>query len=152
MQKAAVDKKRKKLETIPEWKLHRFKSKEEVILEAQRDKKKVNFATLMECGGGTKITEVQRQSRAPGEITKDDSGAYAVLTEQGSSASEMTAAKIMDVIVRLPYCEGQSADAVSACTQVNLEDAHRLLKIPKSECPAVWIRLPRQMAKIMEKH
>ena len=28
-------------------------------------------------------------------------------------------------------------------TQVKLEDAPRLLKIPKSECPDVWIRLPR---------
>ena len=24
-----------------------------------------------------------------------------------------------------------------------LEDAHKLLKIPKSECPDIWIRLPR---------
>ena len=31
-----------------------------------------------------------------GDIVKDDSGAYAVFTEQGSSASQMTAAKIMD--------------------------------------------------------
>ena len=29
---------------------------------------------------------------------KDDSGCYAVFTEQGSSASQMTAAKIMDII------------------------------------------------------
>ena len=29
-------------------------------------------------------------------------------------------------------------------TQVKMEDAPRLLKIPKSECPDVWIRLPRQ--------
>ena len=28
-----------------------------------------------------------------GDIVKDDSGAYAVFTEQGSSASQMTAAK-----------------------------------------------------------
>ena len=55
----------------------------------------------------------------------------------------MTAAKIMDVIARLPGCEGQAADSVSAYTQVKLEDAPKLLKIPKSECPDVWIRLPR---------
>ena len=36
------------------------------------------------------------------DIVKDDSGAYAVFTEQGSSASQMTAAKIMDVIACLP--------------------------------------------------
>ena len=70
-----------------------------------------------------------------GDIVKDDSGSYAVFTEQGSSASQMTAAKIMDIISRL-----QAADAVLAYTQVKMEDAHKLLKIPKSECPDIWIR------------
>ena len=74
---------------------------------------------------------------------QDDSGPYAAFTEQGSSASQMTTSKIMDVIAKLPDCDGQAADAVSAYTQVKLEDASRLLKIPKSECPDVWIRLPR---------
>ena len=49
----------------------------------------------------------------------------------------------MDIISRLPGCDGQAADAVSAYTQVKMEDAHKLLKIPKSECPDIWIRLPR---------
>ena len=49
----------------------------------------------------------------------------------------------MDVIARLPDCDGQAADAVSAYTQVKLEDAPRVLRIPKSESPDVWIRLPR---------
>ena len=55
----------------------------------------------------------------------------------------MTAAKVMDIISRLLGCDGQAADAVSAYTQVKMEDAHKLLKIPKSECPDIWIRLPR---------
>ena len=76
-----------------------------------------------------------------GDIVKDDSGAYAVFTEHGSSASQMTAAKVMDVIARLPDCDGQAA--VSAYTQVKMEDAQTLLKLPKSECPDMWIRLPR---------
>ena len=63
--------------------------------------------------------------------------------ESGSSASQMTAAKIMDVIARLPGCDGQAAHAVSAFAQEKLEDAPRLQKIPKSECPDVWMRLPR---------
>ena len=33
-----------------------------------------------------------------GDIVKDDSGSYAVFTEQGSSASQMTAARVMDII------------------------------------------------------
>ena len=40
----------------------------------------------------------------------------------------------MDVIAKLPDCEGQAADAVSAYTHVNLEDAPRLPEIPMSEC------------------
>ena len=70
-----------------------------------------------------------------GDIVKDDSGSYAVFTEQGSSASQMTAAKVMDIISRLPVSAEQAADAVSAYTQVKMEDAPNLLKIPKSECP-----------------
>ena len=78
-----------------------------------------------------------------GDIVKDDSGSYAAFTEQGSSASQMTAAKIMDIISRLLGCDGQAADAVSAYTQVKMEDAHKLFTLPKSECPDIWIRLPR---------
>ena len=78
-----------------------------------------------------------------GDIVKDDSGSCAVFTEQGSSASQMTAAKVMDIISTLLGCDGQAADAVSAKTQVKMEDAPKLLKIPKSECPDIWIRLPQ---------
>ena len=69
--KAAVDKGWKKLETIPAWNLENVKSKREVFLEAQRDNKKVHFASLMDICHlknaelEPKITEVQRQSRAP---------------------------------------------------------------------------------------
>ena len=63
-----------------------------------------------------------------GDIVKDDSGSYAVFTEQGSSASQMTAAKVMDIISRLPGCSSQAADAVSAYTQVKMEDASMLLE------------------------
>ena len=74
---------------------------------------------------------------------QDASGSYAVFTEERSSTSQMTAAKAMDIISRLPGCDGQAADAVSAFTHVKMEDAPKLLKIPKSECPDIWIRLPR---------
>ena len=72
---------------------------------------------------------------------KDDSGAYAAFTKQGSSASQMTA-EVMDVIARLPRC-GQGANAISAYTQVKMENDPRLLIIPKAECPDAWIRLAR---------
>ena len=66
-----------------------------------------------------------------GDIVTDDSGSYAVFTDQGSSASQMTAAKVMDIVSRLPGCDGQAADAISAYTQVKMEDAHKLLKNSK---------------------
>ena len=68
-----------------------------------------------------------------GSIVKDDSGSYAVFTERGSSASQMTAAKVMDVISRLPGCAGQAADAISAYTQVKMEDAPSFLKKIRSQ-------------------
>ena len=78
-----------------------------------------------------------------GDIVKNYSGSYAIFTEQGPSASQMTAAKIIDFVSRLPGRAGQAADAVSANTHVKMEDAPTLFKIPKSECPDIWIRLPR---------
>ena len=61
----------------------------------------------------------------------DDSGSYSVCKQQGSSASQMMAAKVMDIISRLPGCDGHAADAVSAYTQVTMEDAPTLLKNSK---------------------
>ena len=123
--KAAVDKEWKKLETIPAWQLDKVKSKKDGILDAQRDKKKVHLATLMDiCHLKNAELEPKFQKSKGrvvlrGDIVKDDTGAYAVFTEQGSSASQMTAAKVMDVIARLPDCDGQAADTVSAYTQEN---------------------------------
>ena len=73
-----------------------------------------------------------------------------MFTEQGSSAPQMTAAKVMDIISRLPGCSRQAADAVSAHTHVKKENASTSFKISKSECPDIWTRPPKtKMAKIM---
>ena len=123
--------------------------KKEVIDEARTEGRKVHFASLLDlCHIKNSELEPKFQKYKGrlvlrGAIVKDDCGAYAVFAEQGSSASQMTAAKIMDIISRLPGCDGQASDAVSAYTQVKMEDAHKLLKIPKSECPDIWIRLPK---------
>ena len=132
--KAAVDKEWKELETIPTWQLDWVKSKKEVILEAQWDKNKVHFATLMDichlknADLEPKFQKYKGRVVLRGDIVKDDSAAHAVFTEQVSSASQMTAAKVIDVITRLTDCDGLAADAVSAYTQVKLEDAPRVLK------------------------
>ena len=63
---------------------------------------------------GPTILKIQVRVVLRGDIVKDDSGSFAVLTEQGLSASLMTAANVMDVISRPPGCAGQAAGAVSA--------------------------------------
>ena len=147
--KAAVKKEWEKLEKVPAWDKTKVRNKSDVIDEARTSGAKVHFASLMDlCHLKSAELETKHQKYKGrdvlrGDTVKDDSGSFAVFTEQGSSASQMTAAKVMDIISRLPGCAGRAADAVSAYTQVKMEDAPKLLKIPKSECPDIWIRLPR---------
>ena len=129
--------------------LTKVRNKREVIDEAKKEGKTVHFASLMDlCHLKNSELEPKFQKyKIPvvhrGDAVKDDSGSYALFTEHGSSASQMTAAKVMDVMASLPGCAGQAADAVSACTQVKMEDAPRLLRIAKSECSDIWIPLPK---------
>ena len=138
--KAAVDKECEKFENVPAWNLTKVRSKSEVIDEARTKGAKVHFASLMDvCHLKNAELEAKHQKYKfrvvlRGDIERD-SRSCAVFTEQGSSASQMTAARVMDVISRLPECAGQAADAVSAKTRVKMEDASKLLTIPKSECP-----------------
>ena len=94
-----------------------------VIDEARTSGEKVHLASLVDiCHLKNAELEAKHQKYKGrvvlrGDVVKDDSGSYAVFTEQGSSASQMTAAKIMDIISRLPSCDGQAADAVSAYTK-----------------------------------
>ena len=94
-----------------------------MIDEARTKGAKIHFASLMDiCHLKNAELETKHQKYKGrvvlrGDIVKDNSGSYAVFTEQESSASQMTAAKIMDIISRLPGCDAQAADAVSAYTQ-----------------------------------
>ena len=132
-----------KMKKIPARQLTKVKNKSEVIDEAMTEGHTVHFASLMDLCHlknselEPKYQKYQGRVVVRGDIARDDSGSYAVFTEQGSSASQMTIAKVRDIISRLPGCEGQAADAVSAKTQVKMEDAPTLLKVPKSECPDI---------------
>ena len=136
--KAVVDKEWEKLGKISAWNLTKVKSKKQVIDEARTTGAKVHFALLVDiCHLKNAELEAKHQKYKGRvvlrcDIVKDDSESYAVFSEQGSSASQMTAAKIMDIISRLPGCDGQAADAVSAYTQVKMEEAHKLLKKSKN--------------------
>ena len=126
-----------KLEKISAWNLTKVRSKKEVIDEARTKGAKVHFASLMDiCHLKHADLEAKRQKFKGrvvlrGDTVKDDSGSYAVFTEQGSSASQMTAAKVMDIISRLPGCDGQAADAVSAYTQIKNGRCAQIIEIFK---------------------
>ena len=126
-QKAAVDKEWEKLEKIPAWDKTKVRNKSEVIDEASKEGRKVHFASLMTlCHLKNAELETKHQKYKGrvvlrGDIVKDDSGSCAVFTEQGSSASRMTAAQVMDIISGLPGYAGQAAHAVSAKTQVKMD-------------------------------
>ena len=121
-----MEKELDKLEKIPAWQLLKVRNKKEVIDEARKKGRQVHFASLMDlCHLKNSELEPQYQKYKGrvvlrGDIVKNDSGSHAVFTEQGSQASQMTAAKVMDIISRLPGCSGQAADAVSAHTQVKM--------------------------------
>ena len=148
--KAAVVKEWGKLEKTPAWQLTKVRNKNEVIAEARNEGRTVHFASLMDlCHHKNSESEPQLQKYKcgavlRGDIVKDDSASCAVFSEQRSSASQITASKVMDIKSRLPSCAGQAADAVSAYTLVKMEDAPSLLRTsPMSECPDIWIRLPK---------
>ena len=147
--KAAVDKEWEKLEKISVWNLTKVKSKKQVIDEARTSGATVHFASLMDiCHLKNAELEAKHQKYKGrvvlrGDIVGDNSGSYAVFTEQGSSASQMTAAKVMDIISELKDSQDKQQ------TQCQLKHpgqngyAPTLLKIPKSGCPDIWIRPPK---------
>ena len=55
----------------------------------------------------------------------------------------MTAAHVMDIRTRLPGCSGQAADAVSAYTEVKMEDASTLVKIPEAQMAQIMVQYGR---------
>ena len=88
--KAAVDKEWEKLEKISAWNLTKVKSKKQVIDEARTTGATVHFASLMDiCHLKNAELEAKRQKYKGRvvlrvDIVKDNSGSYAVFTEQGS--------------------------------------------------------------------
>ena len=124
----------KKLEKLPTWPMTKVNSKKEVILGStkKREGQSILLRLMDICHLKNEELEIQRPGLLlRGDSVKNDSGSDAVFTEQGSSAYQMTAEEVMDVIARLPECAGQAADAGSAYTQVNMKDAPKLLKLPK---------------------
>ena len=73
------------MKNIPAWQLTKVRNKKEVIEEARTKGIKFHFASLMDlCHVKKSELEAQYQKyKGKVDIVKDDSGSYAVFTEQG---------------------------------------------------------------------
>ena len=120
---------------------------------------KLIFASLMDlCHLKNSEFEPQHQKYKGrvvlrGDSVKDDSGSYAVFAEQGSSASQMTAAKVMDIISKLPGCAGQAVRC-SICQHTGQSgrctDVFENSKVRMSRYLETFTKA--QMAKIMDQY
>ena len=73
-----------------------------------------------------------------GNNVKDESGFSAVFSEQGTSASHLTAAKFLDAIARMPGNSGQDSDAMGAYTQATFNGTDTWVRIPPERWPKHW--------------
>ena len=77
-----------------------------------------------------------------GDNVKDEEGYLAVFCEQGTSASHLEAAKMMDALARSYYdegeCDGEEVDAIGAYTQASLAGEQTWISIPYEYWPKHW--------------
>ena len=148
--RAAVDKEWDALASLPAWDLSRVKPKAQVIAEARKAGRTVHFGSLMDLchEKGAEFNRPMNEKIYKGRVVfrgdqvRDETGFYAVFTEQSASASHMAAIKFMDFIGRIPGNDSEDSDAVKAYTQVRLDSLEKLLG--ENVQADTWITLPRE--------
>ena len=117
------------------WDTTKVKPKAEVIAEAKKQNRTVRFGSLMDLCH-EKHAEFNKPADEKvykgrvvfrGDQVKDETGYYAVFSEQSASASHMAAVNFMDYIGTIPGNALQGSDAVKAYTQVQLSTVKNLL-------------------------
>ena len=73
-----------------------------------------------------------------GDDVEDQTTDQAVFSEQGTSASHLCAAKIVDAISRMPGCDGGDSDATGAYTQALHRGTKTYVFIPRDKWPKSW--------------
>ena len=78
-----------------------------------------------------------------GNMVKDAEGLMAVFAELGSSASLMSASKLLDAVAMLPGCAGEQSDAEQAYTQARFGHGEKhpvetWVRLPKERWPKEW--------------
>ena len=101
------------------------------------------YATSKNYGLDKKFQTYKGRVVQRGDIVKDDSGSCAVFTEQGSSASHRTAAKVLCEISRLPRTRTTSKCCSVGLHSIEIGRRSKVIGITRIRVPAIWIRPPR---------
>ena len=79
-----------------------------------------------------------------GDLVKDDFGAMQCSLRKAHLRPKWLPQKLMDVIARLPDCDGRAADAVSALHSGKIGRCSKIIEnSQRQKSPDIWIRLPR---------
>ena len=90
-----------------------------------------------------------------GDQIRDETGYFAVFSEQGTSASHLAAAKFLDAIARFPGNTGSDSDAIGAYTQVllqTLEEEQGIetwISLPYNRRPSSWNKFRDPVCKLV---
>ena len=143
--RAAIDAEHDKLNKKTAWDFTTVRAKADVIADAKKKGKRVNFGNLMELchekHSELKLAIPTYKGRLVfrGDQVRDETGYYAVFSEQGTSASHMDAAKMIDAMGRMPGNKVEDSDAIGAYHQVSLKDAHLLLGGTPDDFVETWV-------------
>ena len=143
--KAAVDKKWERLEKLPAWPVMTVKSKREVILEAQKEKRTVHFATLMD------ICHLKNAELEPKYQKKKGRVVLRHCERRLWSLCSICRTRLVCVSNDSSKSDGYHCKTTRLCRtrsrrSIRLHPGKngrrtKLLELPKSECPDAWIRL-----------
>ena len=131
------------------WNLTKVKSKKEVIDEAKTTGAKVHFASLMDiCNLKNAELEAKHQKYKGrvvlrGDIVKDDFRLLCSIHRTRIISITNDSSKSHGCHITTARMRWTSSRRSISLYPAQMEDAPTLLKIPKSECPDIWIRLPR---------
>ena len=146
--KAAVDKERENLK-ISAWNLTKVISKKQVIDEARTAGATVHFASLMDiCLLKNAELEAKHQKYKGRVVLRVDivkDNCWFLCSIQRTKIISTTNDSRQKSWMLFPDCRVAMDKQQTQYLLIpkKMEDAHKLLKIPKSECPDIRIRLPR---------
>ena len=140
----ALDKEWKKLEkkNYVDW--NSVAEYESVRKNAQKEKRTVHFGRVYPLCH-IKNSQLSREKWNykgrvvfEGNRITDQDGTWAVFSEQGTSASHLSAAKFLDALARMPGNAGQDSDAMGAYTQTELLGEETWVTMPPERWPKHW--------------